>query len=92
MKRVLLTGASGDVGTRLRKLLKPIYPDLVLSDVKTPANLADDETFVPADLAKFDEVAKIVNVPVNTVKTRMFHARRRLARQLEDAGLEREFL
>lgn len=39
-----------------------------------------------------DEVAKIVNVPVNTVKTRMFHARRRLARQLEDAGLEREFL
>lgn len=39
-----------------------------------------------------DEVAKIVNVPVNTVKTRMFHARRRLARQLEDAGLERELL
>jgi len=37
-------------------------------------------------------VAKIVNIPVNTVKTRMFHARRRIARQLEDAGLEREFL
>jgi RNA polymerase sigma-70 factor (ECF subfamily) len=39
-----------------------------------------------------DEVAKIVNVPVNTVKTRMFHARRRIAQQLEDAGLAREFL
>ena len=39
-----------------------------------------------------DEVAKIVNVPVNTVKTRMFHARRRIAQQLEDAGLAREFI
>ena len=39
-----------------------------------------------------DEVAKIVNVPVNTVKTRMFHARRRIAQQLEDAGLAWEFL
>jgi RNA polymerase sigma-70 factor (ECF subfamily) len=39
-----------------------------------------------------DEVAKIVNVPVNTVKTRMFHARRRIAQQLEDAGLEPELL
>jgi RNA polymerase sigma-70 factor (ECF subfamily) len=39
-----------------------------------------------------NEVAKIVNVPVNTVKTRMFHARRRIAQQLEDAGLAREFL
>jgi RNA polymerase sigma-70 factor, ECF subfamily len=39
-----------------------------------------------------DEVAKIVNVPVNTVKTRMFHARRRIAQQLEEAGLEPELL
>jgi RNA polymerase sigma-70 factor (ECF subfamily) len=39
-----------------------------------------------------DEVAQIINIPVNTVKTRMFHARRRIARQLEAAGLERECL
>ena len=39
-----------------------------------------------------DEVAKIVNIPVNTVKTRMFHARKRIAQQLADAGLEPEFL
>ncbi len=60
MKRVLLTGASGDVGTRLRKLLKPIYPELILSDLKTPAELGADETFVPADLSKFNEVSNIV--------------------------------
>ena len=39
MKRVLLTGASGDIGTRMRKLLKPIYPELILSDLKAPADL-----------------------------------------------------
>ncbi len=61
MKRVLLTGASGDIGTRLRKLLRPIYPELILSDLKTPANLGPDETFVPADLSKFNEVSHIVN-------------------------------
>ena len=37
MKRVLLTGAAGDIGGRLRKLLKPIYPELRLSDIKAPA-------------------------------------------------------
>ena len=26
MKRILLTGAAGDIGGRLRKLLKPVYP------------------------------------------------------------------
>ena len=34
MPRILLTGAGGGIGTRLRKLLPPIYPDLVLSDLK----------------------------------------------------------
>jgi uronate dehydrogenase len=60
MKRVLLTGASGDVGTRLRKLLKSVYPELILSDIKTPADLGADETFIPADLSKFDEVMNVV--------------------------------
>jgi uronate dehydrogenase len=61
MKKVLLTGASGDVGTRLRKLLKPIYPGLILSDMKTPADLGPDETFIPANLANFNEVLTAVN-------------------------------
>jgi uronate dehydrogenase len=60
MRRILLTGAAGDVGGRLRRLLRPIYPELRLSDVKTPPNLGADEPFMPAELAKLDEVEKIV--------------------------------
>ena len=58
MKRVLLTGASGDIGGRLRKLLKPVYPELRLSDIKVPPDLAPDEPFVAADLSNLDQVEK----------------------------------
>jgi uronate dehydrogenase len=60
MQRVLLTGAAGDVGGRLRKLLKPVYPELRLSDIKTPADLTPDEEFVAADLAQLDQMEKTV--------------------------------
>jgi len=60
MKRVLLTGASGGVGTRLRQLLKPLYPELVLSDLKAPADLRSDEEFIAADLADYAAVEKAV--------------------------------
>jgi uronate dehydrogenase len=58
MKRVLMTGAAGDVGGRLRKLLKPVYPELRLSDIKPPADLGADEPFVAADLAQLDQVER----------------------------------
>jgi RNA polymerase sigma-70 factor (ECF subfamily) len=35
-----------------------------------------------------DEVARIVGAPENTVKTRMFHARRRMENLLKVAGFE----
>jgi uronate dehydrogenase len=60
MKRVLLTGAAGDIGGRLRRLLKPVYPELRLSDIKVPPDLRPDEPFVAADLANLDEVEKAV--------------------------------
>jgi len=60
MKRILITGAAGDVGCRLRKLLKPIYPELRSSDIRIPADLAPDETFIAADLARMDEVERAV--------------------------------
>jgi uronate dehydrogenase len=58
--RILLTGAAGGVGTRLRKLLPPVYPDLILSDLKAPADLSPGERFIGADLADFAKVRKIV--------------------------------
>jgi uronate dehydrogenase len=51
MKRVLITGAAGEIGTRLRALLKPVYPQLVISDVRRPTDLRANETFAQVDLA-----------------------------------------
>jgi|ERR1700674_1121790 len=39
-----------------------------------------------------DDVAKIVGIPVSTVKTRMFYARKRLAELLATAGIDRATL
>lgn len=50
LERVLITGAAGGIGRRLRRLLRGIYPALRLSDKVTPDDLADDEEFVAADL------------------------------------------
>src|ERR1700704_3262141 len=60
MDKVLVTGASGGIGTRMRKLLKGVYRDLRLSDIKPPADLAADETFLKADLAVMAEVEAAV--------------------------------
>jgi RNA polymerase sigma-70 factor (ECF subfamily) len=38
-----------------------------------------------------NEVAEILGVPENTVKTRMFHARRRLSELLAQAGIDRTY-
>src|SRR3954447_22485472 len=59
MPRILMTGAAGEIGTRLRKLLPPVYPDLVLNDMKTPADLGSDEKFKAADLADLAQVESI---------------------------------
>ena len=60
MQRLLITGAAGGIGTRLRRLLKGVYRDIRLSDLKPPADLAADETFVPADLADLAQVERAV--------------------------------
>jgi len=61
MKRVLLTGAAGDIGRRLRKLLGSVYPELRLSDIKPPADLGPGEAFAPADLAVMEQVEAVVD-------------------------------
>lgn len=60
MQTVLITGAAGGIGTRLRTLLKGVYPHLRLSDVTTPANLGNDEEFVRAELSDPDQLAEAV--------------------------------
>jgi uronate dehydrogenase len=61
MKTVLVTGAAGGIGTRLRQLLKGVYPNIRLSDIRPPADLAPDETFMPADLADMAQVERAVS-------------------------------
>jgi RNA polymerase sigma-70 factor (ECF subfamily) len=39
----------------------------------------------------YPEIAEILGCPVGTVKTRMFHARRKLARLLPELGVERDW-
>lgn len=59
MPRILMTGAGGGVGTRLRQLLPKFYPDLRLSDIKAPADLEKSEQFMAADLADMGAVEAI---------------------------------
>ena len=60
MKRVLVTGAAGGIGSRLRKLLPGIYPQIRWSDLKKPADLEPGAEFIEADLADMAQVEKIV--------------------------------
>ena len=58
MQTVLITGAAGGIGSRLRRLLRGIYRDLRLSDLAPPADLAADETFVAANLTDIAQVER----------------------------------
>jgi len=60
MKKIVVTGAAGDIGTRLRRLLKGVYAEICWSDIRKPADLADDETFIAADLADLAQVEKMI--------------------------------
>src|SRR5215471_10035248 len=59
MQTILITGAAGDVGSRLRKLLKGVYSRLRISDIRKPADLRTDEEFITADLADYEQVKNI---------------------------------
>ncbi len=61
MQTVLVTGAAGGIGTRLRKLLDGVYPRIRWSDIRAPADLASDPSFVQADLADLAQVEGIVD-------------------------------
>ena len=60
MQNVVVTGASGGIGTRLRRLLNGVYPSIRWTDIAPPKDLAPDENFVKADLARMDEVEAVI--------------------------------
>ena len=60
METVLITGAAGGIGTRLRQLLKGVYPRLILSDREPPGDLADDEEFRAAELSDMAQVEQLL--------------------------------
>ena len=60
MQKILVTGAAGGIGTRLRKLMKGLYPSIRWSDIRKPDDLAADEDFVVADLTDLAAVKDIV--------------------------------
>jgi uronate dehydrogenase len=61
MQTVLVTGAAGGIGTRLRKLLDGVYPRILWSDIRKPADLASHQSFVTADIADLAQVEKLVD-------------------------------
>src|SRR4029434_1724646 len=61
MQAILITGAAGDVGARLRRLLRGVYARSRISDIRKPSDLGSDEEFIAADLADYGQVEKITS-------------------------------
>lgn len=59
LKKLLMTGAAGGVGTALRPLLKDLAATVVLSDVVAIDETADHESFIECDLADRAAVARL---------------------------------
>ncbi len=60
MQKILITGAAGGIGRRLRRLLRGRFAAIRLSDIVRPADLAPDEEFMPADVADLAAVEKLM--------------------------------
>jgi uronate dehydrogenase len=62
MKKIVLTGAAGRLGSYLREPLSKMADELVSSDIAQDiGKLYAGETYVKADLAKFDEINALLN-------------------------------
>ena len=73
-----MTAQKTDTGKVLRQCLERLTPD--------HREIID---LVYYHEKSVEEVAEIVGIPENTVKTRMFYARKKLAELLKAAGVER---
>ncbi|MEO1563744.1 MAG: NAD(P)-dependent oxidoreductase [Pseudomonadota bacterium] len=59
--KLVLTGAAGALGSRLRKPLSKMCETLVTTDVEVVADTLPNETFVQADLSDFDAIAALID-------------------------------
>lgn len=55
MQRVLITGAAGGIGRRLREEIRGLYPAIRLSDIAAMDPARDGEEVVQADIAEMDQ-------------------------------------
>jgi uronate dehydrogenase len=61
MKRIVLTGACGNLGSALREPLSKMAEELVSTDIAAaPAKLLPNETYVRADLAEMDQIGPVL--------------------------------
>ena len=60
MKKIILTGAAGRLGSYLREPLTQLCDELVSTDVVDVGKLYPCETFVKADLTKLDEMTALM--------------------------------
>ncbi|SMX43886.1 NAD-dependent epimerase/dehydratase family protein [Octadecabacter ascidiaceicola] len=60
-KKIVLTGACGNLGMEIRSTLAALADELVSVDISdAPETLLENETFVKADCANFDEVLPLM--------------------------------
>ena len=61
LNKIVLTGASGRLGSYLRKPLSKLCMKLISTDIKNEIGpLFDNEEFIQADLSKFSEIEKVI--------------------------------
>ncbi len=57
--RILLTGAAGIVGTALRPLLRARYEQVLLTDLRSPEDLSENESYKNCDIANLQALQEL---------------------------------
>lgn len=60
LKKLVLTGAAGRLGSYLREPLTQLCDELVSTDINDVGKLYDGETFMQADLASMDDMMRVI--------------------------------
>ena len=60
LKKIVLTGAAGRLGSYLREPLTKLCDELVSTDITDVGKCYDGERFMKADLANYDEMAAVI--------------------------------